>query len=192
MYLGWWHAPTVASSRSLLSLHQARLCRKKGLSHGVPFYPDRWSLEGAVRIAPLVIMGEDRNSAVWAGAEKREFALPRINNWPCPPARESVEGVKIEGVVHPVSLASLQDHRKIATVGVHCNGCGHRHRWRIKDIIVEHKPRTTGPRSGEAVKCSMYGGARRRPNFVRLPEGRPRAWRAGPLDMVEVTLAPAS
>jgi hypothetical protein len=23
-----------------------------------------------------------------------------------------------------VSLASLQDHRKIATVGAHCNGCG--------------------------------------------------------------------
>jgi hypothetical protein len=39
-----------------------------------------------------------------------------------------------------VSLASLQDHRKIATIGVSCNGCGHKHSWPIEDLIERHKP----------------------------------------------------
>ena len=50
-----------------------------------------------------------------------------------------------------VSLALLQDHRKIATIGAHCNGCGHEHRWPIEGLIAQHKPWTT-PRSGEAVE----------------------------------------
>ena len=39
-----------------------------------------------------------------------------------------------------VSLAFLQDHRKIATVGARCNGCGHGHRWLIEELISQHKP----------------------------------------------------
>jgi hypothetical protein len=42
-----------------------------------------------------------------------------------------------------VSLAFLQSHRKIATLGAHCNGCGHKHRWPIEELIVQHKPWTT-------------------------------------------------
>jgi hypothetical protein len=37
-----------------------------------------------------------------------------------------------------VSLAFLQDHRKIATVGVHCNGCAHRGRWPVEDLIAQY------------------------------------------------------
>ena len=39
-----------------------------------------------------------------------------------------------------VSLASLQDHRKIGTVGVRCNACAHRHSWPIEELIARHKP----------------------------------------------------
>ena len=42
-----------------------------------------------------------------------------------------------------ISLAFLQSHRKIATIGAHCNGCGHKHRWPIEDLIAQHKPWTT-------------------------------------------------
>ena len=38
-----------------------------------------------------------------------------------------------------MSLASLQDHRKIATVGVRCNGCGHSHSWPIEELIARYK-----------------------------------------------------
>jgi len=37
-----------------------------------------------------------------------------------------------------VSLAFLQDRHKIATLGAHCNGCGHKHRWPIEDLIAQH------------------------------------------------------
>jgi hypothetical protein len=50
-----------------------------------------------------------------------------------------------------VSLAFLQDHRKIATVGAHCNGCGHKHRWPIEE---SHRPEPAmdhGRRVGAAV-----------------------------------------
>ena len=39
-----------------------------------------------------------------------------------------------------VSLAFLQDRRKIATLGAHCDGCGHKHRWPIEDLIAQHLP----------------------------------------------------
>jgi hypothetical protein len=37
----------------------------------------------------------------------------------------------------------LQDHRKVTTIDVHCNGCDHKHRWRIEDLIAQHKPWAT-------------------------------------------------
>jgi hypothetical protein len=42
-----------------------------------------------------------------------------------------------------VSLAFLQSHRKIATIGAHCNGCGHKHRWPIEELIAQNQPWTT-------------------------------------------------
>jgi hypothetical protein len=56
-----------------------------------------------------------------------------------------------------VSLASLQDHRKIATVGAHCNGCGHKYRWPIEDLIAQHKPWTTVVELARRWKCSRCG-----------------------------------
>jgi hypothetical protein len=56
-----------------------------------------------------------------------------------------------------VSLAFLQDHRKIATVGAHCNGCGHKHRWPIDDLIADHKPWTTVAWLARRWKCSKCG-----------------------------------
>jgi hypothetical protein len=53
-----------------------------------------------------------------------------------------------------VSLAFLQDHRKIATIGAHCNGCGHRHRWPIEDLIAQHQPWTTVVELARRWKCS--------------------------------------
>ena len=42
-----------------------------------------------------------------------------------------------------VSLAFLLDRRNIATIGAHCNGCGHKHRWSIEELIAQHRPWTT-------------------------------------------------
>jgi hypothetical protein len=56
-----------------------------------------------------------------------------------------------------VSLASLQDHRKIATIGVRCEGCGHRHTWPIEDLIERHKPWTLVPDLWKRWRCSKCG-----------------------------------
>jgi hypothetical protein len=56
-----------------------------------------------------------------------------------------------------VSLASLQDHRKIAAIGAHCNGCGHKHRWPIEELIAQHKPWTTVAELAQRWKCSVCG-----------------------------------
>jgi hypothetical protein len=56
-----------------------------------------------------------------------------------------------------ISLAFLQDRRKIATIGAHCNGCGHKHRLSIEDLIAQHKPWTTVVELGRRWKCSRCG-----------------------------------
>ena len=56
-----------------------------------------------------------------------------------------------------VSLAFLQDHRKIATIGAICNGCGHKHRWPIENLITQHKPWTTVVDLARRWKCSKCG-----------------------------------
>jgi hypothetical protein len=53
-----------------------------------------------------------------------------------------------------VSLVFLQGHRKIATIGAHCNGCGHKHRWTIEELIAQHQPWTTVVELARRWKCS--------------------------------------
>jgi hypothetical protein len=59
--------------------------------------------------------------------------------------------------VWEVSLAFLQDRRKIATLGAHCNGCGHKHPWAIEALIDQHKPWTTVVELAKRWKCSKCG-----------------------------------
>ena len=56
-----------------------------------------------------------------------------------------------------VSLALLQDHRKIGTIGVRCEGCGHRHTWPIEDLIERHKPWTLVSDLWMRWRCSKCG-----------------------------------
>jgi hypothetical protein len=56
-----------------------------------------------------------------------------------------------------VSLALFQHHRNIATIGAHCNGCGHKHRWPIEELIVQHKPWTTVVELARRWNCSRCG-----------------------------------
>ena len=56
-----------------------------------------------------------------------------------------------------VSLAFLQDRRNIATIGAHCNGCGHKHRWPIEELIAQHRPWTTVIELARRWKCSKCG-----------------------------------
>jgi hypothetical protein len=56
-----------------------------------------------------------------------------------------------------VSLAFLQDHRKIATVGAHCNGCGHKHGWPIDGLIAQREPWTTVAELQHRWRCSECG-----------------------------------
>jgi hypothetical protein len=56
-----------------------------------------------------------------------------------------------------VSLAFLPDCRKIATVGVQCNVCDHKHRWPIEELIAEHEPWTTVADLWRRWKCSKCG-----------------------------------
>jgi len=56
-----------------------------------------------------------------------------------------------------VSLASLQHHRKAATIGAKCNGCGHKRRWAIEELIAEHKPWTTVAELRRRWMCSKCG-----------------------------------
>jgi hypothetical protein len=39
-----------------------------------------------------------------------------------------------------VSLAALQQHRRVATIGARCRRCDHEHRWTINELIADHKP----------------------------------------------------
>jgi hypothetical protein len=56
-----------------------------------------------------------------------------------------------------VSRAFLQRHREIAIIGAHCNGCGHKHRWPIEDLIAQHRPWTTVVELARRWKCSRCG-----------------------------------
>jgi hypothetical protein len=56
-----------------------------------------------------------------------------------------------------VALAFLHGHRKIATIGAHCNGCGRKHRWPIEDLIAQHQPWTTVVALARRWKCSKCG-----------------------------------
>ena len=56
-----------------------------------------------------------------------------------------------------VSLAALQQHRKMATIGAHYNGCGHKHRWAIEDLIAQHKPWATVVEPARRWKCARCG-----------------------------------
>ena len=56
-----------------------------------------------------------------------------------------------------VSLAALQQPRRVATLGAHCNGCGHKHRWPIEELVVQHKPWTTVVELARRWKCSRCG-----------------------------------
>jgi hypothetical protein len=38
-----------------------------------------------------------------------------------------------------------------------CNGCGHKHRWAIDDLIADHKPWTTVAWLAHRWKCSKCG-----------------------------------
>ena len=55
-----------------------------------------------------------------------------------------------------VSLASLQDHRKIATIGVRCNACAHRHSWPIEELIARHKPWALASDLWKRWRCSKW------------------------------------
>jgi hypothetical protein len=56
-----------------------------------------------------------------------------------------------------VSLAALQQHRKVATIGARCRRCDHEHRWAIDDLIADHKPWTTVAWLARRWKCSKCG-----------------------------------
>ena len=53
-----------------------------------------------------------------------------------------------------VSLAALQQHRKVATIGARCRRCDHEHRWAIDELIAQHNPWTTGVELARRWKCS--------------------------------------
>ena len=42
-----------------------------------------------------------------------------------------------------VSLAALQQYRKMVTIGARCRRCDHEHRRAIDELIADHKPWTT-------------------------------------------------
>jgi hypothetical protein len=56
-----------------------------------------------------------------------------------------------------VSLAFLQDRRRVGTIGAHCNGCGPNHRWPIEELIAQHKPWTTVVELARPWKCLKCG-----------------------------------
>jgi hypothetical protein len=56
-----------------------------------------------------------------------------------------------------ISLAFLQDRRKIATIGVQCRACDHKHRWPIDELIAEYKPWTTVAELRRRWRCSKCG-----------------------------------
>ena len=70
-----------------------------------------------------------------------------------------------------VSLASLHDYRKIATIGVHCNGCGHDHTWPIEELVARHKPWALVSDLWKRWRCSKCGSR----DVLPLGGGKPRA-----------------
>jgi hypothetical protein len=54
-----------------------------------------------------------------------------------------------------VSLAFLQDRRKIATIGAQCNTYSHKHRWPIEELIVQNKPWTTVVELARRWRCVL-------------------------------------
>jgi len=41
-----------------------------------------------------------------------------------------------------VPLVWLRDRRRVASIGVRCNGCGHKHIWPIAEPIRRYEPQT--------------------------------------------------
>ena len=83
---------------------------------------------------------------------------------PLPPPGRSLYGLggRCGPDGHPddawdVSLASLQDHRKVATIGAKCNGCDHKRRWAIEELIGQHQPWTTVVELARRWKCDKCG-----------------------------------
>ena len=56
-----------------------------------------------------------------------------------------------------VSLAALQQHRKVATTGARCTRCDHEHRWATNELIADRKPWTTLAWLAHRWKCSKCG-----------------------------------
>ena len=56
-----------------------------------------------------------------------------------------------------VSLATLQQHRKVATIGAPCRRCDHEHRWAIEELFAQHQPWTTVVELARWWRCSECG-----------------------------------
>jgi hypothetical protein len=56
-----------------------------------------------------------------------------------------------------VSLATLQQHRKVATIGARGRRRDYEHRWAIEDLIAQYKPWTTVVELARRWKCSRCG-----------------------------------
>jgi hypothetical protein len=57
----------------------------------------------------------------------------------------------------------LQDHRKVATIGVQCRACDHKQHWPIEELIVEYKSPDHGRRAVAPVEVLQVRIARRAP-----------------------------
>ena len=56
-----------------------------------------------------------------------------------------------------VSLAALQQHRKMAAIGARCTRCDHEHRWATNELIADRKLWTTVAWLARRWKCSKCG-----------------------------------
>ena len=45
----------------------------------------------------------------------------------------------------------------MATIGAHCNGCGHKRRWSIEELVDQPKPCTTVAKLQRRWRCSKCG-----------------------------------
>ena len=72
-----------------------------------------------------------------------------------------------------VALYWLRDRRRVASLGVQCNGCGHKHFWPIGELMQEYGPYTLVSNLWQRWRCAECGSLKVVPSSVsRLKDKR--------------------
>jgi DNA-directed RNA polymerase subunit RPC12/RpoP len=72
-----------------------------------------------------------------------------------------------------VPLHWLRDRGRIESVGIKCNGCGHKDSWPIGEMMQEHGPRTLVSDLWKRWRCAKCGSRQVLPFSIKQRDDAP-------------------